>query len=182
MKNYRKTIGSVTLALLAGYLMIPSALQAASAGESAEITKLLADAKVEAVELKADSDNMESFTRSTTSWQSYASQLEMIKGHVNNSGKLLTRLKDAEATGAPWQQAAIKRIEPFLKEMADNTTVTIKRLNDHQAKVHLPEFKDLVKANAELATNLEALIRDFVDYGNTRERFERLSEKLEVGR
>jgi len=181
MKSYRKAIGSVTLAVLAGYLIIPSGLKAAAA-ESAEITKLLADAKAEAVELKADSTNMESFTRSTTSWQSYASHLEMIKGHVNNAGKLLTKLKDIESTGAPWQQAAIKRIEPFLKEMADNTTLTIQRLNDNQTKVHFPEFKELVKANAALSTDLEAIIRDFVDYGNARHKFEELSEKLEVGR
>ena len=44
----------------------------------------------------------------------------MVKGHVNNTGKLLAKLKDAEATGSPWQQTAIKRIEPLLKEMADN--------------------------------------------------------------
>jgi hypothetical protein len=177
MTSYRNAIGSVTLAILAGYLMIPSGLQAAVAAESPEITKLLADARAEAAELKADSTNMESFTRSTTSWQSYASHVEMIKGHVNNAGKLLAKLKDAESTGAPWQQAAIKRIEPLLKEMAENTTLIIKRLNDNQARVHLPEFKELVKANAGLATDLEALIRDFVEYGNAEEKVEELSEK-----
>jgi hypothetical protein len=124
---------------------------------------------------------MEAFTRPSASWISYAAQLDMIKGHVNNAGKLLTKLKDAEAGGAPWQQAATRRIEPLLKEMADNTTMTIKRLNDNKARVHTPEFSDLVKANSELATNLEALIRDFVDYGNTKEKFERLSDKLELG-
>jgi len=67
-----------------------------------------------------------------------------------------------------------------LKELADNTTTTITHLGDNKTKVHLPEFKDYVKANYELATDLEALIRDFVDYGNAKEKFEGLGSKLEV--
>ena len=178
----QKTLGFTTLALLAGYLMIPPALNAATNPESVDINKLLADAKAEAVELKTDAINMESFTRMNSGWENYASQLEMIRGHVNNSGKLLTKLKDAAPSGALWQQTAISRIEPYLKEMADNTTTTINYLNSNQSKVRLPEFRDLVKANAENATSLEALIRDIVDYGNTKERFERLSRKLELDR
>ena len=56
------------------------------AADSAEVTKLLADAKAEAVELKADPADMESFTRSKSSVESYGNKLEMIKGHVNNTG------------------------------------------------------------------------------------------------
>ena len=178
MKNY-PTMGPVTWALLAvGSLMIPAALKAAE--DSAEVTRLLADAKTEAVELKTDASDMEAYTRSTRSWETYAGKLVMIKGHVNNTGKLLTKLKDAEATGSPWQQTAIKRIEPLLKEMADNTEATISHLNANQGKVHFPEFTDYVKANYELATDIEALIRDFVDYGSAKEKFERLGSKLEV--
>ena len=81
-----------------------------------------------------------------------------------------------------WQQTAIKRIEPLLKELADNTTATINHLNDNQAKVHTPAFTDYVKANAELATDLEALIRDFVNYGSAKEKYESLGSKLEVHR
>jgi hypothetical protein len=106
----------------------------------------------------------------------------MIKGHVNNTGKLLTKLKDAEATGAAWQQTAIKRIEPLLKELAANTEATINNLNENKTKVHFTEFKDYVKANFELATDFEALIRDFVNYGEAKEKVEHLGGKLEVSR
>ena len=183
MKNYREMAGLVTLTLLvAGYLSIPTTMKAAEAGDSAHISQLLADAKAEAVELKNDSADMESFTRSKLSWESYASKVEMIKGHVNNTGKLLTKLKDAEATGAAWQQTAIKRIEPLLKELAANTEATINNLNENKTKVHFTEFKDYVKANFELATDFEALIRDFVNYGEAKEKVEHLGGKLEVSR
>jgi hypothetical protein len=178
MKNYRTMASSAMLALLAAVsFVIPNALKAA---DSPEITKLLADAKAEAAELKVDSGELESFTRSTMTWRGYASKLDEIKIHINNTGKLLGKLKGAEATGSPWQQAAIKRIEPLLKELADNTTATINHLNDNPGKIHTPAFTDYVKANSELATDLEAVIRDFVNYGSDKEKFESLGSKLEV--
>ena len=178
MKNYRTMAGPAILAFLVAVSpIIPNALKAA---DSPEITKLLADAKAEAAELKVDSGELESFTRSTMTWAGYASKLDEIKVHVNNSGKLLRQLKSAEATGSPWQQAVIKRIEPLLKELADNTTATINHLNENQATVHMPAFTDYVKANSELATDLEAVIRDFVNYGSDKEKFESLGSKLEV--
>jgi predicted DNA binding protein len=180
MKTYRRMVGPVSLALLAiGCFAIPSAVKAADSGE---ITNLLADAKAEAVQLNADSADMESFIRSKASWESYSNHLNMIKEHVNELGKFLTKLKNAEATGSPWQQTAIKRIEPLLQEVADNTTATIKHLSDNKTRVHLPEFQDFVKEHYDLTTDLSNLIRDFVDYGNARDKFERLGSKLEVSR
>jgi hypothetical protein len=175
MKNDR-TLNSVTLALLAvGCLMIPSALKAAETSDSAEITKLLADTKSVAIQLKTDSSQMESFTRSKLSWESYAAKLDTIKKHINNAGQLVAKLKDAESSGSPWQQATTKRIEPLLQEMADNLTATINHLNDNKSKIHFPEFKDYVKTNYSLATDMEAMVRAAVDYGNDKAKFERYS-------
>ncbi len=182
MKEYRRIASLVTPAvLMAGYLMVPAVIKADEAQDSEQITKLLADVKTEAVELKRDAADMDSFARSKGSWESFASKIEMFKEHVNKAGKVLANLKDAEAGGSPWQQTAIGRIEPLLKELAANTEATIKHLNENQTKVHFTEFKDYVKANYEMATDLEEMIRDFVNYGETKRKFERLGEKLEVG-
>jgi hypothetical protein len=55
---------------------------------------------------------------------------------------LLAKLRDARGAGSAWQQTAIKRIEPLLKELAANTEITIKYLNENQNKVHFKEFRD----------------------------------------
>jgi mannose-6-phosphate isomerase-like protein (cupin superfamily) len=94
MKNYRGMAGLATPALLvAGYLMIPTAMKATDPGDSVQVTKLSADAKAEAVELKRDSADMESFTESKPTWESYAHEVGLIKEHVNNAGKLLANLQ-----------------------------------------------------------------------------------------
>jgi hypothetical protein len=175
MKNYR-ILDLVTLALtLAGYLMIPTAVNAVGTQDSADVAKLLSDTKAVAVRLKTDSSLMESFTRSNMSWQSYAGKLNTIKAHINNAGQLLAKLKAADSAGSPRQQTTIKQIEPLLQEMAGNLSATITHLNDNQNKVHLPAFTGYVKTNYQLATDLEALVRASVDYGADKEQFARLS-------
>lgn len=178
--NLRMAIPMTAALLVAGCFMFPAATKGAVSGDTADINKLLADAKAEAVELKNDSADMESFVRSKLTWQTYANKIEMIKGHVNKTGELLAKLQEAEDASTAWQQEAIKRIEPALKELAANTEATIQHLNGNQTKVHFAPFKDYVKANYELATDLESMIRDFVNYGEAKDKFERLGEKLEV--
>lgn len=181
MKLHRGLMGLVAPALIAaGYVLFPAAVKGADSGDSPEITKLLADAKAEAYELKQDSDELNGFVKSRLSWESHATKIERIKEHVNATGKLLAKMKDMEALGSPWQKEAIVRIEPLLKELAANTEMTINHLNENRSKIHFTEFKDYVKANYELATDLEALIRDFVNYGEAKDKFERLRGKLEV--
>ena len=49
-----------------------------------------------------------------------------------------------------------------------------------EAEFTSPGTRDCVRANYELAVDLEALIRDFVNYGEAKEKFERLEQKLEI--
>jgi hypothetical protein len=181
MKGYRWIAGLVTPALLvAGCFIASTNVKAAESDDSPKITALLADAKAEAVQLKDDSTDMESFTRGGLSWESYAGKIEMIKEHVNNTGKLLTKLQAEESDGSVWQQTAIKRIEPLLKELAANTEKTIAYLNENKTKIHFSDFKDYVQMNCEIAANLEELIRDFVNYGEAKQKLDRLGAKLEI--
>jgi hypothetical protein len=177
MRKYRPFDSVATALLAAAYLMIPVALQAADTPDSARITKLLEETKAAAVQLKTDSSDMVSFTRSQLSWVSYGDKIEQIKGHINNAGQLLAKLKNAESTGSPRQQMTIKRIEPLLQEMDDNLTATINYLNANPNKTHLPEFIGYVKTNSALATDMEAIVRASIDYGNDKAQLTRISSK-----
>ena len=168
LKNYRTF-------LVVGCLMVPTA-NAAGGPDSADVMKLLADTKAIAVQLNKDSAEMDSFTRSKSiTWRAYQEKVAVIKGHINNAGKLLGSLKAAESTGSPWQQQTIKRIEPQLQEMAANLTATINYLNNNQGKVHTPEFIDYVKTNYALTSDMEAMLRASIDYGTDKAKFESLS-------
>jgi hypothetical protein len=179
--NTQVRLRSWTIPLFAvSLLALPLATADENASGSAEISRLFTDAKVEAVQLQTDAADMESFTRSDVAWETYASQVTMIREHVNAVGRLIAQLNEVENRCTPWQKTAIQRITPLLRELADNTEATITHLNDNHGRVHMPPFKEYVAANYELSRQLATLITDFVGYGNAKDKVERLEERLEV--
>jgi hypothetical protein len=80
---------------------------------------------------------------------------------------------------SPWQSAAIDRINPPLDEMGGYTAAVIEHIKG-QPKHTLAEYKDYLETNADYARELAATIANFVDYGKTREKMQRLALKLEV--
>ena len=165
--------------LLAGFLVVPATSKAADAPDSEQVSKLLSEAKTMSFQLKEDAVTMESFTRMNVSWESHAAAINQIKDHVNALGRQAAKLKDARSTGSSWQQTAIARITPFLDELTGYTSAVIEHINGE--KKHTPaEYKDYLEANADYASDLAAMIGDFVDYGKTKDRLQHLGDKLEI--
>jgi len=184
-KMTRKILGSCLglVALLAAALLIGRVdVQAAPQEDNKEVSKLLEDVKMQAADLQRDSDELESFTRSDTSWQSHADELELIKERINTIGKTLSRLQNLRSSASPWQREAIDRIMPVAKKLAANTTAAIEHLNKEPLKIHEPQYQQYLKSNAEAALNLATLVKDFVEYGKTRTTLEAYERKLEVPR
>ena len=181
----RKILGRClgTVALLAAALLITGpVVQAAPQEDNKEVSKLLEDIKMQAADLQRDSDELESFTRSDLSWQSHAEELEQIKERINAIGKTISKLQNLRSSASPWQREAIDRIIPVAKKLALNTTAAIEHLNKEPLKLHEPQYQQYLKSNAEAASNLAALVKDFVEYGKTRTTLEAYERKLEVPR
>jgi len=116
---------------------------------------------------------MESFTRMNVSMESHAVAINQIKDHINALERQTGKLKEARETGSPWQQTAIDRITPFLDELGGYTYAVIEHLNGEVK--HTPaEYKDYLQANADHATDLAAMIGDFVDFGRSKDRMQHL--------
>ena len=54
-------------------------VRAADQPDNKEVSRLLEDIKVQAADLQRDSEELASFTRSNTSWESHAEELNRIK-------------------------------------------------------------------------------------------------------
>ena len=171
------TTGVIILGLTPA--LMAAAPKGTAAGDSPEVSKLLSEAKTMAFQVKEDAVAMEGFTRMDVSWESHAVAVNQMKDHINALGKQVTKLKAAEASASPWQRQAINRITPYLDELGGYTTAVIERLNGDR-KHKLTEYKDYLEANADYATDLAAMIAEFVDYGNARARLEQLGAELEI--
>jgi hypothetical protein len=169
-------IGSLALPL-AGFLALPAL--AGEVPDNQQVNKLLSETKTMAFQLKEDAGIMESFTRMNVSWESQAVAINQIKDHVNALRKQEAKLQEAKGGAAPWQKAAIESITPFLDELDGYTFAIIDHLNG-TPKHNFAEYKDYLEANADYASDLAAVIGDYVDYGKTKERLQRLGAKLEV--
>jgi hypothetical protein len=178
----RKVTNRLSLGLLLVALPFATStmLGAQTSKDSKEVSTILADVKTEAIQLRHDADELKTFTHSTLSWQSHASKVEEIKRHVNYAGQSLSKLDSARGGASPWQQQAIDRIGPLLKELASNVTSTIEHLNQKPKLLQTGPYKEYVVASYEVASSLEELISDYVDYGKSKAKAEELAAKLEV--
>lgn len=179
--SIKRTVPLFTLILLLAALSALPPLGTADIEDSKEVSDPIAQAKTEAIQLKNDAADMESFTLSTLGWQTHASKITEIKEHVNALGKTVSKLDQTKRAASAWQKTAIERINPILRELAANTTGIIDHLNKEQGRLlNTQDHKDYLKANAQLASNMAEVVSDFVDYGQTKAKFENLSRKLEL--
>src|SRR6267142_2673155 len=181
----RKILSSClgTVLLLAAALLIAHpVVQAAPQEDNKEVSKLLEDIKMQAADLRHDSDQLEGFTESYASWESHAVELERMKDRINAIGKTISKLQELRSSASPWQEEAIDRIIPVAQKLASNTTAAIEHLNQSPKRLQDPQYKQYLTSNAEAARQLSNMVKDFVDYGKTRNTLERLEKRLEVSR
>lgn len=177
--NTRWMLATGRLAALA--VILPIAVAAsAETKDSAAITSRLAEIKTHAALASDDAATLESYTRSKLSWQAHEKQLTRMKGHVNDIVADYKTLDSLRAEGSQWQQEAIDRIEPMLREIADTLTATITHLNDNPSKIHMQPFRDYVNANAKLLDTAHRTVNDLVDYGEARAKSDQLQKTLEL--
>lgn len=173
--------GAIMFTLMAtGIAVRPPVFAAGNVADSDQVTQLLLDAKGQAFQLSMDASTMESYTRSNLGWETHSDAIARIKDDVNAAGRTLTKLDNARYAASPWQTTAIDRITPLLKEIASNTTTVIKYIGANPRRLTNGDYKDYIEANSDLAEKLAGLIKDFVDYGNTKSRLDRLAAKLEL--
>jgi len=155
------------------------AIFAAEVADSAQVTKLLGEAKTQSFQLKEDAVTMESFNRMKVSHELQAETINQIKDHVNTLVRTEAKLQEAAPTASPWQKKVVREIVPYLDELEGYTSAVIETLN---GEVHhnFAEYKDYLEANADYSTDLAAMIADFVNYGQTKDRLENLKTKLEL--
>lgn len=171
----------LTLALTALFVLVAGPSYATAQNrDSAAISKLLNESRTYAVQADSDYAELESFTNSHLTWQSHAHQIELIRSHINNMGRVVKEMQDMKGEGSPWQQVAIERIDPLLRLMAGQLTRTIEYGNKHPNRIQLMPYRNYVRSGAELASHTSRLVSDLVSYGKAQSRAQMLEQKLEL--
>ena len=181
MRSMTKTLRCLaTACAMMPMLVFVAVTLCAASEENAEISRLLQEARDHAAVLSRDADEMEAMTRSDVSWETHASMLETMKEHVNDLARVTQELQGKRSMASPWQQQAIDRMMPLLKELAANTTAAINHLKDHNVRPVAGSYPEYLKQNAETAHALADMVSSFVRYDETRAQLDRLEHKLEI--
>jgi hypothetical protein len=176
---FARCLGALAV-LLAMLTIARPIVQASPQEDNKEVSKLLEDVKIQAAALDRDSDELESFARSNVSWQSHGTELERIKDRINAIGKTISRMQQLRSSASPWQVEAIDRIMPVAQKLASNTTAAINHLDKNPLRLNTAEYQQYLKSNAEAASQLASMVKEFVDYGNTRTSLEAYERRLEL--
>jgi hypothetical protein len=176
-----KTIDKlVSSALISSLVFMLATICLAQTQENAEVAKLLSQARDQAAVLSRDADEMESLTRSQTSWETHADVLNRVKDNVNTLAGITEKLQQSRNSASPWQQQAIDRMLPLLRDLASNTTAAINHLNQNKSRPTTADYTEYLKANDETAHELADTISNFVQYGQTRAKMQKLEQRLEI--
>jgi len=170
------------LGLLCGFALFCFifATSALAQKDSDEITSLISQARTQAWQAAQDAETLQSYTMSPLAWESHAAQLRLIQERVNALAKITQQLNDLRSQGSQWQQTAIDRINPLLRDMDEALSATITALNDHPDRVNMPPYREFVHANYDVCEQAAAVISDFVAYGKSKGTSASLKEKLEL--
>ncbi len=174
----RTSVGlAASLALL---LFFASPVMKAQTADSEDISKLLTEAENHAVLAVDDAATLESYTRSSASWQIHSDKVVQIVEHINALGKVNKQLNDLSPQGSPWQQKAISQIDSLLRDTAAQLSATINHLRDNQSRIHQQPYIDYAHGNYERASRTAQMISDFVEYDKAKSKVDALEEKLQL--
>ncbi len=144
------------------------------AGDSPVLNDLLHQARFESAQLDVDADSLLFVQRSEEFRELHGVELNIIRQHINEIGKLEARMREARDSSSPWQQNAVDQIGPLLQELADNMENAIGHYNQNGLIHPIGKYADYLKANADLAAKLHALISDAVSYGQAKGKYDAL--------
>lgn len=146
-----------------------------------EATGLLGEVKTLAYNLERDANTLSAFARDNgVSWHTHAYYLNSVGGHINQINERLDRLQAIKHVTAPWQQQAVDRVVPISAEIAGRAQAAIDHLSDNRLYRFADSYRDHLAAIVDRSGDLSDSVGQFIDYGRTQQRMERLQQHLEI--
>lgn len=153
---------------------------ASSNANSTKVERLLDQADDQAQHLTRDTNRMAGLIRSDVGWQALAGELNSVRFHVNDLGKLISNLQSPKVGALQWQKQSIGRIDSLLCKVALNTTDEINFLNRNQAFPYSKQYTILANQSAGMSHEISGIMMDIIRYGKDKGQLAHLSNALNL--
>lgn len=174
MRRIRHVPGLALLVVACLYLLPVPRDADETVPDSTEVSELLTEVKTRAVRVSKDADEMRKCSASKLSWDSQAVRINGFREHDGSLNKAVQQLSEKRPSASSWQRVAIDRIAPLATELASNNEKTIEKVDRNKSRLHTNEYKRYLRSNSEVASNLASLISDYILYGKSTAKFQRL--------
>ena len=148
---------------------------------SARASALLAEIQKETAALSLHADTLGTFAWNPQySWQSHATYLDRVKGHINEVGSRIAKLQRMRNAVHPWQQQAITEVTAHAAQVASSTQAAIVHLRENQNRLFVSEYRDHLKTIADRSGSMKQTVDMFLDYEEAQQRYNQLKGELEI--
>jgi len=183
LNSKRMIVALAAVALLSGgsAFASPPLTCKSSAYWSGRASTLLTEIQKETAELRPHADKLESFARNPRlNWQSHATYLDRVKGHINSVGERIAELQRIRQDVLPWQQQAITEVTSHAAQVAASTQAAILHLRENQNYLFAPEYTDHLTTIADRSEEMKETVDAFLEYEKTQLKLQRLQRELEL--
>ncbi len=143
-----------------------------------KIDDMLAGFESKAIETRNDAATLETKRRNRQlNWQAHANQLNVMRDHINEMGKMLTELERMKSKATLFQEKAIEAARPYLEDLVKRVEKAINWVNKDRNSIFKAEYKDNLHG---IWVSSDALYRDVdtvIDYHEARMRLNELAEE-----
>jgi len=183
--NLKRMIVALAVVALLGtgsvFASPPTPAPDSSAYFSERASVLLAEIQKETTALRLHADNLGTFARNPQySWQSHATYLDRVKGHINAVGSRIAELQRIRYAVLPWQQQAIAEVTAHAAQIAASTQAVIVHLRANQNRLFVSEYRDHLSTIAARSADMKETVDKFLDYEAAQQRLDRLKGELEI--
>ena len=181
-KRVIMALAAVVLLGTGSVLASPSAPSPdSSAYLSGRASTLLAEIQKETAALTLHADTLGTFAWNPQySWQSHATYLDRVKGHINAVGDRIADLQQMRYAVLPWQQKAITDVTSHAAQVAASTQAAIVHLRENQNRLFVSEYRDHLTTIANHSGDMKQTVDKFLDYEKTPKEVHWLQTELEL--
>src|SRR6266404_2208308 len=183
--NLKRMIVALAAVVLLGtgsvFASPPASSPDSSAYFSGRASALLAEIQKETAGLRLHADTLGTFAWNPQySWQSHATYLNRVKGHINVVGSCIAELQQLRYAVLPWQKQAITDVTAHAAQVAASTQAAIVHLRENQNRLFVSEYRDHLTTIANRSGDMKHTVDKFLDYAKTQQKLQQLQQELEL--
>jgi hypothetical protein len=130
--------------------------------DSPTVSKRIDAVRTLALAFDADAQGLMTFVQGKGDWASHAAEDRKIALDMGNAEVAARELMEMIEIASPRQEAVIHKVVPLLRDLANNTRLTLEHIKIKPSEAHSPSCIEYVEAHRDLAKHLASQITDTI--------------------